>query len=136
MHSLNKPTVQHLQYADGGHYISCSLSCVVGTRRPILGIQILGAVHFTNLFISMQLVAATVADAFGAFSYPVIARGSNGGPRNLGVVLTVIACTAFKLPVPFVLSRPTKRPCEPLNFDHNTVVLVGQQKRSWNQNTT
>jgi uncharacterized membrane protein YdcZ (DUF606 family) len=65
-----------------------------------VGIPALGAVAFTIIFISTQLVFALAADTFGAFDYPVIPLNEGGVRRFIGAVVAVLAAAAYKVQPP------------------------------------
>jgi transporter family-2 protein len=89
-----------------------------------IGIPCLGAVFFTIIFISAQLVSAIVADALGAFHYPVIPLNAGGGRRLVGAVLATIAAAAFNLTPPAKLTWLQRWPCEKLNVkDYDSIAL-------------
>jgi transporter family-2 protein len=83
-----------------------------------IGIPALGAVSFTVLFISTQLVSATVADAIGAFGYAVIPLVSDGGRRLIGVTIAVIATAGFRYKPPAQLKFLNEWPCSSWNLEN------------------
>lgn len=83
-----------------------------------IGIPVLGAVSFTVLFISTQLVSATVADAIGAFGYPVISLVSDGGRRLIGISVAVVAAAAFRYRPPSKMSFLNEWPCSSWNLEN------------------
>lgn len=65
-----------------------------------IGIPAIGAVPFTVVFISTQLLGAVVADATGAFGYEIVPLNAFGGRRIVGVLVALIAAMAFKAKPP------------------------------------
>lgn len=55
---------------------------------------------FTGIFISTQLVVATIFDALGAFGFDAVPIFMGGGRRVVGVSCAVIAAAAFQMPPP------------------------------------
>jgi transporter family-2 protein len=66
----------------------------------VIGLPSLGAVAFTGIFISTQLVVATIFDALGAFGFDAVPIFMGGGRRVVGVSCAVIAAAAFQMPPP------------------------------------
>jgi transporter family-2 protein len=66
----------------------------------VIGLPSLGAVAFTGIFISTQLVVATIFDALGAFGFDPVPIFMGGGRRVVGVSCAVIAAAAFQMPPP------------------------------------
>jgi hypothetical protein len=80
----------------------------------VIGLPSLGAVAFTGIFISTQLVVATIFDSTGAFGFavvPVTAR------RVCGVLVAVLAAAAFQQPppasLPWMHTWKTRIPASP-----------------------
>jgi hypothetical protein len=62
-----------------------------------LGIPSLGAVRFTVIFLTTQLITAIVADALGLFGYDRVPLNAYGGRRIVGATLATAAAISFKL---------------------------------------
>lgn len=77
-----------------------------------LGIPALGAVSFTLIFVSTQLVSSVVADHIGAFGYNVVPINAFGGTRIAGALLAISAAAAFRLEPPKWLSCLNSWPCK------------------------
>lgn len=63
----------------------------------VIGLPSLGAVAFTGIFISTQLLVATIFDWAGAFGFDVVPISAS---RLCGVMLAVVAAAAFQQPPP------------------------------------
>jgi len=73
---------------------------ILGTTlitSAVIGLPSLGAVAFTGIFISTQLVVATLFDSTGAFGFDVVPVTTR---RVCGVLLAVLAAAAFQQPPP------------------------------------
>ena len=55
-----------------------------------MGIPALGAVPFTLIFVSTQLICAVLADAIGAFGFDIVPLDAFGGRRLIGAVLAIL----------------------------------------------
>lgn len=66
----------------------------------VIGLPALGAVAFTGIFISTQLVVATIFDSVGAFGFDPVPVWIGGGRRVVGVAFAVIAAGSFQMAPP------------------------------------
>lgn len=81
----------------GGGVLGSSL-----ITSAVIGLPSLGAVAFTSIFISTQLVIATVLDATGAFTFDVVPIGRR---RLCGILLALVAAIAFQQRSPMLLEK-------------------------------
>lgn len=81
------PQIPLYEWLGGGMMGATLITCAV------IGLPSLGAVAFTGIFISTQLLVATIFDATGAFGLDVVAVGAR---RACGVLLAMVAAAAFQ----------------------------------------
>lgn len=101
------PNIPLWMWIGGGVLGATLITCAV------IGLPNLGAVAFTGIFISTQLVVATLFDTVGAFGFAVVPITTK---RVCGVLLAVLAAAAFQNHPPARLSLLSKWPSSTMRF--------------------
>ena len=91
----------------------------------VIGLPSLGAVAFTGIFISTQLVVASIFDATGAFGFHVVPVTST---RVCGIVLAVLAAAAFQQAPPTSMPWLDQWPPESFSTTQEQKPLVAKEE--------